>query len=31
LRGCHPLHFLDGVPSQPFRLCKRHITSNVSG
>jgi hypothetical protein len=31
LRGCHPLHFLDGVPSQPFRLCKRHITSDVSG
>ena len=30
-RGCHPLHFLDGVPSQPFRLCKRHITSDVSG
>ena len=31
LRGCHPLHFLDGVPSQPLRLCKRHITSDVSG
>ena len=31
LRGCHPLHFLDGVPSQPFRLCKRHITSDFSG
>ena len=31
LRGCHPLHFLDGVPSQPFRLRKRQISSSFSG